>query len=86
LPTRQNRLKIAQAADPLIATFRKRSQEWLKFVLATLQPDRTGTFSTSCGAVQVLLPIAVVAFGLTALGIVLRVTANGGFSGELPAR
>jgi hypothetical protein len=33
-----------------------------------------------------LLPIAAVAFGLTALGIVLRVTANGGFSGELPAR
>jgi Ca2+/Na+ antiporter len=44
----------------------------------------SGTFDTWQGrpkgveaAVQVLLPIAAVAFGLTAIGIVLRIVASG---------
>jgi hypothetical protein len=50
-----------------------------------MKPARTGDLSFVCGgwlrgtpaAIDMLLPLAAVAFGLTALGIVFLICANG---------
>ncbi len=49
-------------------------RDWASGELATWQDRVKGTNA----ALEILLPIAAVAFGMTALGIVLHLTAHGG--------
>lgn len=65
----------------LWATWRRRHEDAAKNPAVTFGDWRAATFDTWQGrlkgseaAVQVLLPIAAVAFGLTAIGIVLLIT------------
>ena len=67
---------VAQRSNPSLTATEEASESletWLRGQFATSTDDEKG----STAALEILLPLAAVAFGITALGIVLELTRAG---------